>query len=575
MRNGLSARRLKLEHLERRELLAIVMDGDVLRVTGTDSADTAQIDPYTQDQELWVSASLNGDSSQFAASGIRKIVFVGHAGDDYFFNNTSLRSYVWGNAGIDTLIGGSWADRLYGGSWGDNLFGGDGPDAIFGGGANDTIFGGGGNDTIYGHSGYDELHGEGGDDSIKGSSGSDLITGGEGNDYIHGHTGLDEIYGGNGNDFIVGHAANDLISGGAGDDRIYGGSQDDTIFGEAGNDYIFGTKGENWISGGDGNDRIYGGNENDYLRGDDGNDRIRAYGGDDTILGRAGNDALFGSDGDDEIQGGDGIDYIYGGTGNDNLYGDDGSDHLFGEEGNDGLFGGVADPDSLTGGAGSDRFLTLDGDTIEDQDASDAELQFVNETSPYTEVAGTWTDTLVEKVDNSLILLHQQAGSAVIFRDTYTSIPVKMYVAESFTLGSNVAGFNWFNGSERQIHVRGNLSSESFGATIVHEFGHNWDSANEGNQYWYTFESLHNQSNSDVDYTRSYGQTNAKEDWATNWEVFFGYYEWAAPSVYSSLLVQKQAAVQNFFADFAASVSQLPATNAQPDACEVSYRWIE
>ena len=550
-----SPRLLKVENLERRELLAVLLDGDILRVSGTDSADRATIDPYTQGSEQWVTATLNGQSSQYAASGIRKIVFVGYRGDDSFVNNSSLRSHAWGNAGVDTLIGGSGADRLYGGSWGDSLMGGAGNDRIFGGGANDTIHGGAGNDAIFGHSGSEILYGDDGNDTIKGSSGNDTIIGGEGRDYLHGHTGFDEIYGGNGNDTIIGHAADDLICAGDGDDRVYGGGQNDTIFGEGGNDYLFGTVGDNWISGGDGNDRIYGGRGNDYLRGDDGNDRIRAYAGDDTVFGHAGADVLFGGQGNDTIHGGDDDDYLHGEAGADNLYGGSGFDQLFGEDGNDGLFGGGSEADYLTGGAGSDRFLTQTGDSIQDEDASDAQLMFVNGTSQYTEVPRNWTDADIEKTDRSLIQLHQQAGSALIFKDTYTATPVKMYIADAFTRGSNVAGFNWFNGVERQIHVRGNLSSESFGATIVHEFGHNWDSAVEDNQYWYSFDSLHEQSYTNSDYTRSYGQTNAKEDWTTNWELFFGYYEWAAPSVPSWLLQQKQTAVRNFFADFAANAS--------------------
>ena len=550
-----SPRCLKLEHLERRELLAVLLDGDILRITGADNADTAAIDPYTQDGEQWVTATLNGQSSQYAASSIRKIIFIGNDGDDYFVNNSNLRSHVWGNGGVDTLIGGSREDRLYGGSWGDSLVGGAGNDTIFGGGADDTIYGGAGDDAIFGHSGADILYGEDGDDSIIASSGDDTIFGGEGNDYLHGHTGLDEIYGGNGDDFIVGHAADDMISAGAGDDRVYGGGQNDTIFGEGGNDYLFGTRGDNWISGGDGSDRVYGGPGNDYLSGDDGNDRMRAYEGDDTLLGHAGADVLFGSEGNDTIYGGDDDDYLSGDTGADNLYGGSGSDQLFGDDGNDGLFGGGSEADYLTGGAGSDRFLTQTGDSIQDEDVSDAQLMFVDGTSQYTLVPRNWTDADIEKTDKALIKLHQQAGSALILKDTYTNFPVKMYIADSFTLGANVAGFNWFNGFERQIHVRGDLSNESFGATIVHEFGHNWDSATEGNQGWYAFEPLHDQSYTDDDYTRSYGQTNAKEDWATNWELFFGYYEWAAPSSPSWLLQQKQAAVQNFFANFAASVS--------------------
>ena len=346
-----------------------------------------------------------------------------------------------------------------------------------------------------------------------------------------------------------------MICAGAGNDRVYGGKQNDTIFGEGGRDKLSGEIGDDWISGGDGKDRIYGGQGDDHLRGDAGNDRIRGSDGDDTVFGHAGADLVFGGGGNDTIRGGDDDDYLHGDAGADDLYGGSGFDQLFGGDGNDGLFGGGSAADYLTGGVGSDRFLTQSGDSIHDQDATDAQLMFVDGTTRYTQTPRNWTDADVEKTDKALIKLHEAAGSALIFKDTYTNIPVKMYIADAFNLGPNVAGFNWFNGAERQIHVRGNLSSESFGATIVHEFGHNWDSSAEGNEDWNAFELLEEQSSTSDDFARTYGQTNAKEDWATNWELHFGYYEWVAPENPSQLLQQKQAAVQDFFAGFAASVS--------------------
>jgi Ca2+-binding RTX toxin-like protein len=525
-------RRLRIESLERRELLAVTFTDDVLRIEGTAGDDTAAVDPYSYQGDPWVAVTLNGDTTQYAASAIRKIVFQGLEGDDYFRNSSDLVSHAWGNAGADTLLGGGGPDRLLGGSWADSLDGGAGDDKLYGQGADDSLYGGAGNDSLYGHTGADSLFGEADNDSLLGSSGDDLLVGGDGDDTINGLTGYDEIYGQDGNDLIYGHGADDVISAGAGDDRVYGGGQNDTIFGEGGNDTLFGTSGDNFISGDDGDDRIYGGHDNDDLRGGDGNDLIRAYGGDDVVQGGEGDDQLFGSDG------------------NDTLYGGGGGDYLDGEAGDDGLFGGGAEADTLQGGAGSDRLLTQSGDSINDFEWADAEVRFIDGTSPYTSQPRDWTDADIERTDLALATLHHTAGSARVLRDSYSGDPVDVYFADSFTLGANVAGFNWFTGYERQIHIRSGMSNESFGATVVHEFGHCWDSSEEGNWLWTSFDPLYDGSASSDDFSRSYGQTNSKEDWATNWELFFGYYEWAAPASPSSLLQAKQAAVRDFFAGF-------------------------
>ncbi len=530
-------RPLRLEPLERRELLSVsvYMDSDVLRIYGTDTADTVTISGYTNAQnEYWVAVTANGVTDQFAAAPIRKIYGRMLGGDDYFRNDSSVASHVWGNSGIDTLIGGSGADRLFGGSWNDELYGQGGNDFLVGGGANDTIYGGSGNDRLYGQSGSDQLYGEGGNDSLIGSSGSDLLDGGDGDDYVSGHTGQDSIYGQAGNDRLYGSGADDLIYGGSGNDKIYGGGQNDRLYGEAGRDTLLGTRGDNELYGGDDADRLYGGLNNDSLFGEAGDDLLRGLGGNDTLYG------------------GDGVDRLYGGDNDDHLYGGGGADSLYGEAGQDGLFGGdTAQGDSLNGGGDSDRFLTQTGDTIADYGSTDAEVQFVDGTSSYTQVPAVWTDAEIERADYALARLQVTAGTALILRDSYQPAkPVKMYIAESFTMGGGVIGFNWYNGIERQIHIRTGLNDESFAATVVHEYGHNWDSSSEGNTNWSLFDGYHNQSSVSADYSRSYGQTNAKEDWTTNWEYFFGYYHWAGPATPSSLLLAKQAAVQDFFANF-------------------------
>ena len=61
-------RRLRIENLERRELLAVTLTDDVLRIEGTADNDTTAIDPYTYQDAPWVAVTLNGDTTQYAAS---------------------------------------------------------------------------------------------------------------------------------------------------------------------------------------------------------------------------------------------------------------------------------------------------------------------------------------------------------------------------------------------------------------------------------------------------------------------------------------------------------------------------
>lgn len=541
-------RQLQVESLERRDLLSVApaeppqvfMDLDVLRIYGTSDAERVIVGKYLQDSVEMVSVTVSdatdptdlGTSYSFDAASIRKIFCRLEEGDDFFQNDAGIFSLILGNAGNDTLIGGSAYDRIFGGSHDDLIYGRGTRDVIQGAGGNDTIYGGEGNDLVKGQAGHDTLYGDEGDDEIHGGAGNDTIDGSDGADLAYGHTGNDLLYGGRGDDVLYGRNADDTIYGGDGDDRLYGGGQNDRLFGEAGLDRLFGTVGENLLDGGDDNDGIYGGDGNDQLMGGAGNDVIRGYAGNDTLLGEAGNDRLFGGDGSDT------------------LYGGDGADQLFGEAGNDGLFGGGAETDALSGGEGSDRFLIHGTDTVDDKDDMDAELRFVDEAGEYTVTPVAWTDAIIEKFDLTLAQLQTAAGSARILADTLSSDPISLYLAESITFGPTTSGLNYFDGYRREIYVKSELSDESLAATIVHEFGHCWDSTHEGNNAWNSFQALYDQSSSDADYARDYGQGNAQEDWATNWEYYFGYYRWAAPANPSTLFFAKQAAVDDFFTSF-------------------------
>ncbi len=113
----------------------------------------------------------DGTSPLDAGATIRRVRFVGHAGND----------------GTDT------SEHLYGTP------------------RNDVIAGGGGDDMILGRGGDDRLLGEQGDDTLVGSSGGDRLTGGDGEDVLFGDAGADRLVGGRGEDTIRGAGSNDTI----------------------------------------------------------------------------------------------------------------------------------------------------------------------------------------------------------------------------------------------------------------------------------------------------------------------------------------------------------------------------
>lgn len=208
-----------------------------------------------------------------------------------------------GNAGNDTLTGGSGADVIYGGANDDVLFGGDGNDIVQGDAGNDLMYGGLGNDTISAVSGNDTGYGGDGDDYMAAGSEAVAFYGGAGNDTLFGGYAASTLDGGDGNDTITGYA---------GADQIYGGTGDDSL------------------TGGDGNDSLFGGD------------------GSDTLLGGAGNDTLTGGAGGDSLMGGDGADVIYGASGDTVLGGEGGTD-------NDTLILNYADVESIAYGGGTNE----------------------------------------------------------------------------------------------------------------------------------------------------------------------------------------------------------------------------
>lgn len=110
------------------------------------------------------------DTENQLLSRIQQIRFFGNGGNDRFQNDTSVRSFAFGQAGSDTLIGGSGRDLLNGGSENDELRGRFGDDILVGGSGNDSLFGNGGRDILIGGAGADELHGGADEDILIGGT---------------------------------------------------------------------------------------------------------------------------------------------------------------------------------------------------------------------------------------------------------------------------------------------------------------------------------------------------------------------------------------------------------------------
>ncbi|WP_434684985.1 peroxidase family protein [Pseudanabaena minima] len=100
---------------------------------------------------------------------------------------TNFDNIMYGNAGNDTLNGGTRNDNLFGQDGADTLNGGDGNDNLVGGAGVDTLNGGDGNDNLVGGTGSDIVNGGAGDDTIRytvDADATDTVDGGADNDTL-------------------------------------------------------------------------------------------------------------------------------------------------------------------------------------------------------------------------------------------------------------------------------------------------------------------------------------------------------------------------------------------------------
>src|SRR5688572_7127892 len=152
---------------------------------------------------------------------------------------------LFGDAGNDTLLGGSGENAFFSPVGSDVIDGGRGTDAIvflFGGAA--TVDFGTGTATVADGSAsftsIEEAYGSTADDVmragsssvlLRGDGGDDTLAGGAGDDYLSGDTGWDpqtlangddNLSGGGGDDYLEGLFGTDILNGGTGNDRLLG-----------------------------------------------------------------------------------------------------------------------------------------------------------------------------------------------------------------------------------------------------------------------------------------------------------------------------------------------------------------
>lgn len=239
------------------------------------------------------------------------IQIFGRGGNDLLSldetNGALPKANMYGEAGDDTLTGGSANDILNGGPGSDALLGKGGADTLLGGDDNDTATGGDGDDNIQLGIGNDRFIWNPGDDT-------DLIEGGDGIDTV-------EVNGGNGaEDFTItangtrarfdrinpapffldiGTCENLLLKANGGNDTLActgnlaaliqitadGGAGDDTLLGSNGADVLIGGDNNDFIDGQQGNDTAFLGAGDDVFQWDPGD-------GNDTVEGQTGNDSL-------------------------------------------------------------------------------------------------------------------------------------------------------------------------------------------------------------------------------------------------------------------------------------------
>jgi Ca2+-binding RTX toxin-like protein len=216
-----------------------------------------------------IDAGVNGyatggdgnDSISGSASYDGGLTLYGGIGNDHITVGGNFYAWLYGEAGNDTILGGSGGDGIYGGNDADSLVGNAGGDWLYGDAGADTLDSGAGNDSLYGGSGNDIYVLDSGGDTVSesGGNGMDEVrstvahTLGSGLDHLTllgaanvngtGNTLANAIAGNDGDNRLAGNAAADTLAGGLGADTLEGGTEDDLLQGGGGNDSLSGGTG--------------------------------------------------------------------------------------------------------------------------------------------------------------------------------------------------------------------------------------------------------------------------------------------------------------------------------------------
>ena len=283
---------------------------------GTDTVES-YVTSYTLGANLEILLMKSTFSSNGTGNGLDNTLAAGIGNDT--LSGLGGVDWLYGDAGNDSLDGGTETDALWGGIGADTLIGGDGGDGLQGEAGNDSLYGGNGVDWMYGGDDQDRLEGGNDTDALFGQFGNDSLYGDNGGDNLDGGYGNDVLYGGQGVDWLYGSFDND---------SLYGGTETDALFGQEGNDLLDGGDGGDNLDGGIGDDNLSGGIGNDWLYGQAGQDTLNGGDNDDVLWGGADSDTLTGGNGADHLDGGDGADRLTGGTGRDVYHGGAGVDHF-------------------------------------------------------------------------------------------------------------------------------------------------------------------------------------------------------------------------------------------------------
>ena len=188
---------------------------------------------------------------------------------------TNLVAYTLGASETSIAYVGSGVFTAVGNNLGNTITAGNGGSSLTGGTGNDTLIGGTGNDWLDGASGTDMLIGGGGNDTFVVSDyrAQVIETAGSGSATVRTSLGVytmpDAItnltFTGSGMFQALGNTLDNVITGGAGSNRLSGGAGNDTLIGGVGDDILDGGIGADTMIGGAGNDIYFVDNSGDQV----------------------------------------------------------------------------------------------------------------------------------------------------------------------------------------------------------------------------------------------------------------------------------------------------------------------